>query len=193
MKRLTGSTFSSALVAVVLAAQVSTPAVATSAQPDNELPYRATYVISATGMEMAPGSPDEKSDFDGRCSVPSDWVIAFVGSGKATYLGTLAFSSSHCTQMAEAITISDGEAELVAANGDILRYEYGNARFSFPDEATACAVIDATFVGGTGRFAEATGDAEETSCFGLDGGPMVVDMEIDAVGTLAYDASDRRR
>jgi hypothetical protein len=172
---------------------VAAPAVATSGQPDKELPYRATYVISATGMEMAPRYPDEKSDFDGRCSVPSDWVIAFVGSGKATHLGTLAFSSSHCTQMGEAITISDGEAELVAANGDVLRYEYGNARFSFPDEVTACAVIDATFVGGTGRFAEATGDAEETSCFGLDGGPMVVDMEIDAVGTLAYDASDRGR
>jgi hypothetical protein len=189
MKNLAKSTLAPVLVVVALAALQAVPAVATSGQHDKGLPYRATYVISASGMEMAPGYPDEKSHFDGRCSVPSDWVIAFVGSGNATHLGTLAFSSSHCTQMGEVITISDGQAELVAASGDVLLYEYGNARFSFPDEATACALIDATFVGGTGRFAGATGDAEESSCFELTGGPMVVDMRIDAVGAVAYDAS----
>jgi hypothetical protein len=189
MKRLDRFTIAAVLVAVALAALLAVPVTATPGQSDKELPYRATYVISATGMEMAPGYPDQRSDFDGRCSVPSDWVIDFVGDGNATHLGTLAFSSSHCTQFGEAITISDGRAELVAANGDVLRYEYGNARFWFPDEATACALIDATFVGGTGRFTDATGVAEESSCFGLAGGPMVVDMSIDAVGTLVYDAS----
>lgn len=193
MKRLAGSTLARALMVVALVALLAAPAAATQGRPDSEQPYRATYVISATGMDMAPGYPAEKSDFDGRCSVPSDWVIAFAGHGNATHLGALAFSSSHCTQMGESITISDGRAGLVAANGDILRYEYGNARFSFPDEATACALIDATFVGGTGRFATATGYAEESSCFGLAGGPMVVDMEIDATGALAYDASNSSR
>ena len=143
----------------------------------------------ADGMVMAPRYPDTKSDFDGRCSVPSDWVISFVGTGNATHLGTLAFSLAHCTKMGEAITISDGQAELVAANGDVLYYDYGNARFSFPDETTACALIEATFAGGTGRFEGATGTAEESSCFDPTGGPLVVDMQIDVTGTIVYDAS----
>lgn len=189
MKRTVGTAFVVALIVAALTLGAAVSASATRGQPDQALPYRATYVMSATGMQMAPGYPEEKSLFDGRCSVPSDWVITFAGSGRATHLGTLLFSSSHCTQVGAAITISDGQAELAAANGDVLRYDYGNARFSFPDETTACARIDATFVGGTGRFAGATGAAEETSCFDLAGGPMVVDMQVRAVGTLAYDAS----
>ena len=193
MQRLIGSTLVPVLVTVGLVAPMAAPVTATNGRLDSALPYRATYVISATGMEMAPGYPNERSDFGGRCSVPSDWVISFTGSGNASHLGTLAFSSSHCTQMGEVITTSDGHAELVAADGDVLRYDYGNARFWFLDEATACALIDATFVGGTGRFVGATGSAEESSCFALAGGPMVVDMRIDVVGTLAYDASDSGR
>ena len=157
MQRLIGSTLAPVLATSGLVAPLAAPVTATNGQLDKALPYRATYVISATGMEMAPGYPDEQSDFGGRCSVPSDWVISFAGSGNASHLGTLVFSSSHCTQMGEVITTSDGHAELVAADGDVLRYDYGNARFSFPDEATACALIEATFAGGSGRFAEATG------------------------------------
>ena len=113
MKGTAGTALVVALVVATLTLGSVASATATRGQPDQALPYRATYVMSATGMEMAPGYPDEKSDFAGRCSVPSDWVIAFVGSGQATRLGSLAFSSSHCTQVGAAITISDGHAELV--------------------------------------------------------------------------------
>ena len=67
MKILARSTFTPMLVAVALAVLLAAPAAATQGQADEGLPYRATYVISATDMEMAPGYPDEQSDFDGRC------------------------------------------------------------------------------------------------------------------------------
>lgn len=191
MNRLARSTATLTLVGLLVTALLPAPLAATNGQPDKPLPFRATIVMSATGMEMAPGFPLERSTFGGRCSVPSDWVIAFVGSGEATHLGSFTYTASHCTQLGAEISISDGHAAFVADNGDILRYDYGNSRFSFPGPTTACAATDADFAGGTGRFVGATGHADEFGCFDVTGGPLVVDLRVVSTGTLVYDASNR--
>lgn len=188
MNRLTRWLVLSALVGLVAGATAA-PVAATNGQPDQALPFRATIVMDATDMILAPGFPAEKSDFSGRCSTPSDWVISFVGRGEATHLGTFTYTASHCTRLGETIGIFSGRAEFIAANGDALRYTYGNAVFSFPDPGTACALTEATFSGGTGRFAGAWGSAQEFGCFAMSGGPMVVGLTIRSTGTLVYDAS----
>jgi hypothetical protein len=183
--RLTAAMVPVALVFALLAPAAS----ATDGRADHALPFRATVVMSATGMALAP--PGARSTFEGRCSVPSDWVISFVGSGSATHLGLVTFSASHCTQVGATISVSDGRASFVAANGDVLREDYGDAAFSFPSSSLACATTQATFTGGTGRFAGASGSAVEFGCFDPAGGPMLVDFRLSSAGTIVYNTADR--
>jgi hypothetical protein len=184
------SRLAAAMIPVALVATLLAPAAsATHRRADQALPFRATIAMSATGMVIAP--PGEKSTFGGRCSVPSEWVISFTGSGSATHLGSFTFRASHCTQVGATINVSDGRASFVAASGDVLWEDYGDAAFSFPSPSLACATTHASFTGGTGRFAGVSGSAVEVGCFDLAGGPMVVDLRMRSTGTISYDASDR--
>ena len=177
----------------VLGAASLTPS--TAAAPPQPLPFKATIIGATTAMTFAPGFPFAGSTFGGRCSVPSDWLISFGGTGSATHLGAFTWTSSHCTQIGAnppaTVTISDGRFEYVAANGDILSESYGDAVVSFPDPGTICMETHATFTGGTGRFTEASGSALERLCFPATSGPWLDEMLINSSGTIAYDASDR--
>ncbi len=157
-------------------------------------PYSAQEVVSTTSMEFAPGFPLERSTFGGRCTVPSDWVISFAGTGYATHVGAYTVTASHCTQLGQTIEttgVSDGRETVVAANGDVLTYTYGDAVFWLADPGTVCNSMQVVFTGGTGRFTHASGTGEVEGCFPLAGGPAVADLHLTLHGTIDYDAADR--
>jgi hypothetical protein len=77
--------------------------------------------------------------------------------GRATHLGRLEMTATHCASYAPA----GGEATMVAANGDALFLGYSGTC----DESGSCS-IDAQVTGGTGRFEDASGDAAFTVQFG---------------------------
>ena len=180
------------LTAVIALALLPAPA-----QAADELPFIATLRGATTTIQYAPGFPQTWSTFGGRCSVPSGWVISFAGWGRSTHLGTFTWTSSHCTQAGagpqDPITITDGRLTYVAANGDVLEETYGNGVVSVMDPPLMCIDTVVGFVGGTGRFANATGTAVERGCFSLlePNLPALNDLRISTHGTIAYDAYDR--
>ena len=65
----------------------ATEILATRGQPDKALPYRGSGTGWVTSQVYAPGFPIERSTFEGRCSIPSDYIVEFAASGQATHLG----------------------------------------------------------------------------------------------------------
>jgi len=183
------------LAVAVLALMMAAPARATRGQPTKELPFRATLDGITTSQVFAPGFPSVRSTFEGRCSVPSDWLISFEGSGHATHLGRLSWSSSHCTQFDLATgtgTFSDGHLRYVAANGDFLDADYGDGGFSPMSPTMVCFFDVWTITGGTGRFVGASGSGEDRGCQEIVNG-VPGPLRITEVGTIVFDASHRAR
>jgi hypothetical protein len=145
---------------------------------------------------MAPGFPLERSTFEGRCSVPSDWVTTIDSVGTAAHLGKVSMTQSHCTQIditspLNPAVIMDGRVTVVAPNGDELWMTYTGS-FIFtpttgPDVGISNITYAMTIVGGTGRFAHASGSADGTAVDYFPDGPNTADFS----GVIWYDASDR--
>jgi hypothetical protein len=135
-----------------------------------DVPFRATGTYQITAVEYAGVPSVDRSTFGGRCSVPSDWVASGILTGTAAHLGNVTGTFGNCSQVTwmqteggpvpVASTYGDGQATLVAANGDVLTATYGDGVGTFgPSGGTLEDRI--TFVGGTGRFEGATGEAVE--------------------------------
>jgi hypothetical protein len=141
-----------------------------------ERPLQATFVWAAIDVQAAGGAP---SLFNGRCTVPSLFVVSGTFEGEGTHLGHFHGESSHCGQ---GPTYSDGFVSITAANGDRLDGTYGGGT------AVAGALHDTVvFTGGTGRFDGATGGGEENGV--ASGNPLTgapIDFTLD--GTIAYAA-----
>jgi hypothetical protein len=144
------------------------------------------------GQTLAPdfGPPAfGRSLFDGRCTVPSDVVISFTLSGQASHLGTYTAALEHCLQVDFATglsAISDGVATFTAANGDELWDRYQRV---VPGSGSRGDPESHVFVGGTGRFEAASGEAWLIARCDRSSGLCDVELQ----GELTYDASDRRR
>jgi hypothetical protein len=90
--------------------------------------------------------------------------VATVSSatGTVSHLGRTEMSSFHCTPSGD--NFGPGTMTMVAANGDKVFIEYtGSAPFPGPDTTVIVVHIDFQIVGGTGRFAGATGGGEMTA------------------------------
>ena len=99
--------------------------------------------------------------------------------GRTDYAGVLELDLASGTQR--------GERTLTAANGDVLRMvSVGTSTPRGPGLVGFVATL--TFVGGTGRFANATGEARGEGVANLVTRTTVVTLD----GWIAYDASDRR-
>lgn len=149
-------------------------------------PFRLSGRATLIAQNLAPGFPDEASDFDGRCSVPSHFTISFSVIAEATHLGRLEGHFEHCSQIdfeTGGPVLSDGMATLTAANGDELELRYRTA-----DDPVGDFDELIVFDGGTGRFQAATGQALGNSVCDRAAGTCM----LEAHGTLVYDASDRR-
>ncbi len=150
---------------------------------DEALPFHLRGNAVLLHQEFAPGFPAQLSVFDGRCSVPSHFVLRFSLAGQATGAGNVTAVLEHCTQLdpqSGSSSITDGEMIITAANGDELWTNYG--RELGGEERLV-------FVGGTGRFVEAVGEAVVKAVCNQAAGTCVVTMD----GAIAYDASDRAR
>ena len=100
--------------------------------------------------------------------------------GRTSYAGVLELDLAAGTQR--------GERTLTAANGDVLRMvSVGTSTPGGPGLVDFVATL--TFVGGTGRFANATGEARAEGTANIVTRTTVVALD----GWLVYDASDRSR
>ena len=184
-------------------ASAFTPASA-FAPPSPVKPYKANgegRVINVVWASPTGGPvPGVTSTFDGRCTVPSDYVVTFTMAGEATHLGHFTGEAEHCTQLIWSLqgpagaTYDDGRFTTVAANGDTITGTYTDSEGGI-DESGALWFRDKwTITGGTGRFAGATGHGEEGGSTSagfaamLAGAPLAMWLE----GTIAYSAGNPR-
>jgi hypothetical protein len=81
--------------------------------------------------------------------------------GTASHLGLTVFRSDHCLALATG-AIEGGRLVLIAADGDEIHATYEGVSAPLPPQIGDPIAVSATMtiVGGTGRFAQATGTAE---------------------------------
>jgi hypothetical protein len=97
---------------------------------------------------------------EGRCPEGYPMLSSMAGSGHFTHLGLTSAAGSHCIDPAT-LAFTRGQLTLIAANGDELYGTYeGVTTFVEPPLVGWADVI--VFAGGTGRFASASGQADET-------------------------------
>lgn len=164
--------------------------------------WKATLVWTVTGTVWANGGMGQgTSDFGGRCSTPSDYVISATFEGEATHAGHVTGTTEHCSQLIWSpqgpigATYGDGRGSLVSANGSTLVLRYGQG-ITGVDAATGESWFRDTwtFTGGTGLFDGATGAGEEGGRFKdfvavLNGVPVSMWME----GTITYNPGRRKQ
>lgn len=163
------------------------PVAASHARAPEALPLHIMAGATLEAQELAPGfGPPTfgRSTFDGRCSSPADFVISFAVAGQATHLGRFTASAEHCSQLdfqtGATSAITDGVMTFTAANGDQLWDHY---------QRGAAPAEDHEFVGGTGRFAGATGQGTAFVSCNRQAGTCTFEL----TGALQYDASDRSK
>jgi len=174
-----------AVVLFVAAFVLATPASATHGQPGKQLPAWGAVAGTVTSVDYAPGFPFVRSTFGGRCSVPSDWVTSHTFTGEVSHGGLSTGVGSHCGRLdyaTGAIIDADEVIMMTAANGDTLNSR-GNG-YTFPDGTTTGEL---TIVGGTGRFAGATGESTSSGRADLTATPWTYTLSFS--GWIAYDAS----
>lgn len=137
MKRLA---ISSAVTLALLAAILPVVVVAAGQRPMN-----GWFTVSVVPVDQ-------------RCG-PNELTIAFEGAGVATHLGRFRGEGANCTTfdlLTQAVPISDGIATFVAADGSTITTHYQGTQHA-PVAGVATIVATHTVVGGTGRFADASG------------------------------------
>ena len=166
-------------------------AAATNGQPGRQLPFRG-YVQGFVTVQFAPGFPLVRSTFGGRCSVPSDWIAHWSGTGQSNHTGLINAFGSDCDRVdltTGEVVYDDGVITEYGANGDYLYATYTNGHGTLGGTFTD----DWTIVGGTGRFAGATGQGTET--FVLLVPPRFTEEPMPFInpweGWISYDASQQ--
>ena len=108
------------------------------------------------------------------------------GSGNASHMGAITFVSTDCVMPSPtSFSFSDGKLTVTGANGDEVRAVYNGELLPVPDAApfTLFTVSGSySIVGGTGRFAGATGSGA------LQGTTNIVTKQgqIELRGTISY-------
>src|SRR4051794_38104795 len=117
-------------------------AAAMPAPADDQVPFKGAWAGRTISAAPLPEDP---------------LVIAVVssGTGEATHLGRYTMTSPHLSYLLTGF--AEGEQQFTAANGDTLTAHFSGYFTPTPDGFLA-ADLQATIVGGTGRFAGATGD-----------------------------------
>ena len=178
-------------VTLVVAAMLAGTAGATNGQPGKQTAFRG-YVQGFVTIRFAPGFPLVRDTFGGRCSVPSDWIAVWSGVGQSNHTGLITAYGSDCDRFDFAtgsLVYGDGVITEYGANGDYLYGTYTNGH-----GVLGGTIADEwTIVGGTGRFAGATGQGTET--FDLLAPPSFSGAPLPFInpwdGWLSYDAAER--
>lgn len=101
--------------------------------------------------------------------------------GTATHLGLLTGSQSHCLNPATG-AFSNGNFNYTAANGDHLLGTYSGFLVPTPDPTIFEITGSFDIVGGTGRFANATGSGTPTGSVQVTTGDFVLNLG----GSISY-------
>jgi hypothetical protein len=110
-----------------------------------------------------------------------------VGTGHLSHLGKVEISGGQCSNFVT-LEIADGFGTYVVANGDSIDIEYSGSAVLVPEGFDGSGT--AAIVGGTGRFASASGAFDFTfTTFLFPDAPARSLLE--GEGWIAYDASDR--
>jgi hypothetical protein len=125
-----------------------TASIAAADQPPEHgmVPFKAKYNWRIVSQAPLPG-----------CDGPGEARAFLEGAGTATQLGSFTITLNHCGR--PNVPLSDGHGTFVAANGDRLYITYfgvGGLTGAPPIFGFESAV---SFVGGTGRLANSTGEA----------------------------------
>ncbi len=166
------------LVAVAVAASsLAWTGIASAATSHSERPFAGTILGGGGVVE------------DATCPIGLRTLSG--GTGTASHLGLTTMTSSHCTPNPPAGNppgpILGGVGEFVAANGDTIEFTYqGTVDPLEPvDGATISGLSHHTITGGTGRFANATGEFEMAFHGTLHfTSPMTIEWNFE--GTIAY-------
>jgi hypothetical protein len=108
-----------------------------------------------------------------------------VGTCQLSHLGRTTFEGVQDINVA--LGTQSGQRTLTAANGDLLRTTHVGTSAPGAVPGTIDFIADITIVGGTGRFAQATGHIRGVGTATLATHTTVVRFD----GWIAYDASDR--
>ena len=166
-------------VLVVLSALILLLPVAAAADPGaaQERPFKVEW----SGMFVM--GPDESCG-----PLAEGWVHVSltITDGHATHMGSVTGWADHCAQLFPDGTgvMVGGEGAFVVANGDELHTLY--------DGPLGDLIVGRHFFnGGTGRFAGASGEVDASTWVTFDTDWTGV-LKGTMVGTILYDASDRR-
>jgi hypothetical protein len=105
---------------------------------------------------------------DQRCG-PAALTLGFAVTGEMTHLGRLSGRGTNCTEFTldtQAVPIYDGIATLEAADGSTLTTAYDGGQGA-PTAGVATFAHNHVIVGGTGRFAGASGELSVSGVFDL--------------------------
>lgn len=151
------------------------------------------FVVTSANADTGGTDRPFTGTLAGSATFPLDSTCPFTGrrtwseaSGTASHLGLVTMVSNHCTPPADVIT--GGQITLVAANGDELHMTYSGTLGPLPPVGGVITVHSHNvIVGGTGRFADATGEADFTALvtfagFGVPVWPATWTWD----GTLSY-------
>ena len=166
-----------ALVLALLAVALAAPASAAS-----QVPLPGTLLGEGEPDYSAPGCPGAIWTFNG-------W-----GTGQMSHLGKVDYEFTQC--LYPDLTVRNGMFTLVAANGDKLFLAYEGQVEVIGANLGFTGAASWTAVGGTGRFANATGSGTYDVIGDVPGGDALFDlpdgyMQFTFEGMIAYQASDR--
>lgn len=123
------------------------------------------------------------------CSEDAAWRYLGDGTGTFAHLGRVRFEIQHCTVLTGPTTgyFGDGTITITAANGDQLLLAQTGTFELVQDEAGLWSYVDLEWqvIGGTGRFAGATGYGTSQPVGNLAANTTTADFD----GWIAYDAS----
>jgi hypothetical protein len=151
----------------------STLACAGGAPPGGaEEAFEWVGTFTTVGMQMAPGDPGARSTFDGRCSVPSDWVIRFEAAVESPTHGPLTGEVEHCSRIVtwrtvegspvpDSASFGDGRFSMTAPDGATLTGTYGEGVGATNPDGSVWYRDVVVITGGTGRFEGVQGELDE--------------------------------
>ena len=178
-------------VVMALLFAVATPALA---KGHNAVPIKGTVMGEHGRFMFDPACAPEEPQ-------PEDvwWRFSSIGVGQVSHLGTVEYFLTQCTMPGPDGFESAGTIKFTAANNDELEFEHTMlSQLEPPTEPPLGFTFEGEWVavGGTGRFAGATGHGllagvgdvpDGVPTLGLPDGLMRVDF----TGMIDYDASNR--
>jgi len=166
-------------IVAVLTLMSALPTLATRGNPDQAVP-----IAGWTAGTDSFAAPDEGC-------LPGDlWRYEHVGTGQVAHLGTVQVFVTHCTRLTGMTTgeAGPGTMTMTAANGDQLFFtHFGTFEVTVGPAGPVESIVSLEWeiVGGTGRFAGATGSGDGAGVSDL----AMMTTAMSYWGSITYDAS----